>query len=156
MIASAPACAPDALHCVSNDESSPQNILAITQAADAAEVLRRFRQPQGVDFVFVINTGVGGVNTDAGTPGDPNTGKYTNVVIVSKTSRDVLAHEVGHVFQLPHEPFRPLNLMYGSCPVFSIYFIPCLGFEIANTLSSANELYEWQIKRARENAFQLQ
>jgi hypothetical protein len=142
--------------CVPSDLASPKNILAITRPGDADEVVRRFRQPKGMDWVFVVNTGVGGFNTDAGTPGDSNTRKYTNVIIVSKTARDLMAHEVGHVFQLAHEPFKPFNLMYGNCPVSVVYFIPCLGFDIAYSLSSANALNDTQIKTARENALQLQ
>lgn len=155
-ITSVSACASDAPQCVPSDLASPQNILAVTGEKDANEVVRRFRQPKGMDWVFVVNTSLGGFNTDAATPGDRATGKYTNVIIVSKTARDLMAHEVGHVFQLAHEPFKPFNLMYGNCPVLSRYFIPCLGFEIANSLSSAKALDDTQIKTARENALQLQ
>jgi hypothetical protein len=68
--------------------------------------------------------------------------------------RDVLAHELGHVFQLQHEPFRPFNLMYGGCPTIP-FIVPCLFFDIAN-LSSVDALNDVQIKNARANALQLQ
>jgi hypothetical protein len=148
------ACASDRPTCVPDDPASPGNIGSVTTADDANEVRRRFQQPKGVDFVFVFNVGTGGTNTDAGVPIDTTTGKFTNVIIVSKTTRDVLAHELGHVFQLQHEPYRPFNLMYGGCPTIP-FIIPCLFFDIAN-LSSVDALNDVQIKNARANALQLQ
>ncbi|MBI3662842.1 MAG: Ig-like domain-containing protein [Acidobacteria bacterium] len=151
-----PACAEDRPGCIQGSNPAHEyDISSVTNTDNVAEALRRFRSPRGVNFLFVYTVGFQGTNVDAGVPRDNTTGEFTNLVLVSRNSKDVLAHEMGHVFQLVHVSLRPFNLMYGSCPVIP-FVIPCLFTDIANALADSNSLNESQIDKAKATARKLE
>jgi hypothetical protein len=96
----------------------PQNATAI------AELSRRYRYPatgQGKGLQLVFNYSNGGGTKFGITPTVLN-GPSFNISAIGKDAQDlVAAHEIGHIFQLPHV-LSPFNLMCGTvtliCPEF--------------------------------------
>jgi outer membrane protein assembly factor BamB len=117
-----PACAPDQPLC------STGNLYDITDVSQNGttffELTRRFKKPKGLQLIFCFSAA--GSTAQGITVGViDSSGKTTsfNISAIGKDAQGlVTAHEIGHIFQLPHV-FSPFNLMCGSaggffCPEF--------------------------------------
>jgi len=116
---------------------------------------RRFpAQDKGIQILFIKFFLIGTVDSVHGyTPTNvTNSAGLHNLVILPNNSNEILvtAHEIGHVFGLPHV-YSIYNLMCGEQALpfgADRLFFPCVG-------GSANELRKDQLDTATANARKL-
>jgi len=117
-IARTPACDPAQPLC------SPGNLYDITEVSSnvttLGELSRRFKRPKGLQLIFcysVAGSRSQGI-TVAVTDSPGNIIDYNVSAIAKDANQLVTAHEIGHIFQLPHSS-NPFNIMCGDsflCP----------------------------------------
>jgi outer membrane protein assembly factor BamB len=122
--------------------------------SQAQYFLRQFSDPKSIYFVFI--NFVGGDETSAGTLGLPDPahqGQFTgpsNIVAAGRSIPDVLPHETGHIFNLPHVRSSG-NLMCG--PLNNNWFLD-LWPQMTCSSWWSNSLDSGQLTIARKKAQQ--
>ena len=116
-------CPSNNLNCSQNSQESIYEVTTLSAAQKY--VLPRFQHPTGIDMVFTLD--LGALSTSGATIENPSGSPFfSSVVLFQKNPLDVLPHELGHVFQLPHvglNPFVSDRLMCGPTSPFSYVWI---------------------------------
>ena len=99
---------------------SPIDITEDANASVHCEIYNRFRQPTGVQLLFNFSV-LGGTNSARTSPANPLVmpPPFGNVATLGwQNGAQPIAHELGHLFQLPHEnPFWDLSsAIFGPVP----------------------------------------
>jgi hypothetical protein len=143
-ITGVPGCAADLAAGTCNADSV-LDVLDDDGLATDSEIIRRFEQPSGVVLLFtgVVNSSTANGHTMYTSPSGSGPLHFLNLSAIGATAPAlVVAHEVGHQFQLQHV-LSPFNLMCGSS-------IPVCPNTPSQGLSTS------QISTARTNATNLQ